>query len=114
MPALLTLQIAKDHLRITTADGDPGDADLQLKLDQAIAIIVEYCGTTAWWRDVIVTWTEVTLPLAVQAAILLELGELWRFRGDDRADEGPASTDGFDLSPAIRALLTRSRDPVIA
>jgi hypothetical protein len=114
MVDLVTLAQAKDHLRITTVLGDPSDADLDLKRAQAQAIILEYCTTTAHWREVALTWDATTVPFAVQAAILLELGELWRFRGDDRADEGPAATDGFDLAPAIRALLTRSRDPVLA
>ena len=36
---LITLAQAKCDLYITTPDGDPGDADIQLKLDQAEGII---------------------------------------------------------------------------
>lgn len=111
---LTTLAQAKAHLRITTPDGDPRDADLLMKLEQAEAIILEYCNTTAHWREITATWTPTTLPRPVHAAILLELGELWQFRGDEPGDAGAARTDGFDLSPAIRALLMRSRDQVIA
>lgn len=113
MTELVTLAQAKGHLRLTWADGDPRDTDLEMKLAQAQAIIVEYCDTTAYWRDVTETWDADTVPKSVHAAILLELGELWQFRGDEPGDAGAARTDGFDLSPAIRALLTRQRDPVI-
>jgi hypothetical protein len=42
MGVLVTLQEGKDHLRLTTPAGDAGDADLQLKLDAAEAVIVDY------------------------------------------------------------------------
>ena len=49
---LVTLAQAKGHLRLTWADGDPRDADLQLKLDSAEAIILDACNATVYWRDV--------------------------------------------------------------
>ena len=113
MSLFLTLADAKTHLRITTPDDDPGDLDLQTKLDHAEAIILDYCGSTAWWRDVITTWTAATVPHVVKAAILLELGELYRYRGDDYALEESPRTDGEDLNPRVRDLLRRSRDPVV-
>lgn len=108
----LTLQEAKDHLRITTPAGHPDDVDIQAKLDAAQAIILDYCNTTATWRDVTATWTAATVPQPVTAAMLLELGELMRFRGDDL--EAPERQPDTDLSPQIVGLLRRSRDPVIA
>jgi len=113
MTELVTLAEAKTHLRITTADGSAGDADIQMKLDAATAIIVEYCATTAYWKTTTAEWDADTVPLPVKHAILLELGELYRFRGDD--PEGPARDPaiGADLAPAIVGLLRRSRDPVV-
>lgn len=111
---LVTLAEAKTHLRITTAEGHPGDVDIQAKLDAAEAIILDYCNTTAWWRDITVTWTPENVPRQVHAAILLQLGELDRFRGDDVEGEGPPRDENADLSPPIIGLLRRTRDPVIA
>lgn len=108
-PGLVTLAEAKDHLRLTdTAQ----DVDVQSKLDAATAIILDFCNTTAYWRDVTATWESATVPRQVRAAILLELGELWRFRGDDA--EAPARWDDHDLSPAIIGLLRRTHDPALA
>lgn len=113
-PGLVTLAAAKTHLRITTPDDDPGDLDLQTKLDHATALVIDYCASTAWWRAVAATWTADTVPFVVTASILLELGELYRYRGDDIAlEEGPR-TDGEDLNPRVRDLLRRTRDPVVA
>lgn len=108
----VTIQEAKDHLRITTPPGHPDDVDIQAKLDAAQAILLDYCNTTAVWRDITVTWTAATVPLPVKQAILLELGELMRFRGDDV--DVPARETETDLSPMIVGLLRRSRDPVVA
>ena len=45
---LVTLQQAKDHLQVPTMPGgDPDEADLQLKLDQAEAIILDYLAAKA-------------------------------------------------------------------
>lgn len=108
-PGLVTLAEAKDHLRLTdTAQ----DADVQAKLTAAEGIILDFCNTTAYWRDVTATWDSATVPRQVRAAILLELGELWRFRGDDV--EAPERWDDHDLSPAILGLLRRTHDPALA
>ena len=114
LPALVTLDQAKQHLHIVMPAGDPDEPDLQLKLAQAQAIIIDYCNTTTYWRALTATWTSATVPEPVTAAILLELGELWRFRGDDLHDEGPPHEAGLDLSPVIVSLLRRTRDPVLA
>jgi hypothetical protein len=76
--ALVTLQQAKDHLQLPTmAAGHPDEADLQLKLDQAEAIILDFLAAKA---DP--AWTPATVPPQVTAAILLLLGGLYRHRGD--------------------------------
>lgn len=111
---LVTLQQAIDHLLLPiVVDSDPIDPrqrDLELKLAAAEAIILGYLKTVpAEWVD------ETTTPADVQAAILLQCGELWRFRGDDRANEG-ADQDATlgQLSPTITNLLRRRRDPALA
>ena len=73
------LAAVKRHLQIPATDTDPdGDADLTLKLAQAEAIILDYIKATANPP----TGAAATI---VDAAVLLQVGELWRFRGDDRA-----------------------------
>ena len=111
---LVTLDEAKDHLRLAFAAGDPREADLQMKLDAAEAAILDYCNTTETWRAVTVTWTAGTAPRQVSAAILLLTGELWRFRGDDGSPDSPARDPLTDFSPQVCGLLRRTRDPVLA
>lgn len=108
MSTFITLQQAKDHLRLTDTGDSPSaeDADLQLKLDQAEAIILDRLGGDD-------DWTVDTVPLAVQAAILEQLGELWRFRGDDTAQDLPKRDHGY-LAPTIESKLHRHRDPPLA
>lgn len=99
--ALVTLQAAKDHLRIRTFDRD---ADLQLKVDQASAIVLDYlkAGAVAGWSD-----GTVAVPGHVEAATLLVVGHLNEHLGDDmKADEA--------LWLAVGRLLMRMRDPALA
>lgn len=109
--SLITLEQAKWQLRITTVGGSPADpieAEILSKMAEAEAIILDYLKTPdPTWVD------ELTTPASVRAAILYELGELWRFRGDDQAGQGPAPGDG-DLSPVIVGILRRYRDPALA
>src|SRR5262252_395643 len=111
---LVSLDQAKDHLRLAFAAGDAREADLQLKLNTAEAAILDYCNTTQTWREVTTTWDSNTAPLQVTAAILLLTGELWRFRGDDASPEMPLRDPLTDFSPQICGLLRRTRDPVLA
>jgi len=112
---ILTLATAKAHLLITTPAGDPGDVDLTAKLQQAEAIILDYCATTAARQTDVAGWTDATTtPQVVQAAILLQLGELFRFRGDDQEAQGaPRPMTDDDLAPVVARLLRRWRDPVV-
>jgi len=110
----ITLKQAKDHLNIATPDGDVGDADLQLKMVQAEGVILGWLNNTAWGRTMTAAWLPDTMPWEAHACILLQLAELWRFRGDDRHDEGPQRNESLDLSPVIVGLLRRLRDPVLA
>lgn len=99
MAALITKDQAKQQLRI---DFDDQDDDLEMKMEQASAIIVDYL------KKLDHGWTTLTVPPPVQAAILLVLTALW----DDRTGEG----DGDYLAPdgPVARLLMRFRDPALA
>jgi hypothetical protein len=100
---LVTLAQAKAHLRITTPALDPGDVDIQLKLDQAEAIILDYLQD----NPAASAWTAATVPGPVTAVILLMLARLYEHRGDaDKEDE--------NTWVAINRLLVRLRNPAIA
>jgi len=100
---LVTLATAKEHLRITLPLGDPVEADIQLKLDQAEAIILDYIA-----ERVDPLWVSPeTAPKPVTAAILLMLARLYEHRGD--LEEADA-----DLWLAIERILMRMRDSAIA
>lgn len=103
MSTIVTLDEAKQHLRRLTPAGDPSDADLQLKIDQAEAIIQDYCEAEA---------LDPT-DLVIKAAILLELAELDRWRGDDAETQQRAPADGY-LIPIVTAILHRRRPIPIA
>ena len=104
MAALVSLPVGKTHLRITDSDHD---AEIQLKIDHASAIIVDYLKDRA--DD---AWTESTAPLPVQAAVLYMLGQLYEHRGDDL--ESGAGDFDTGVWEAIDRLLKRFRDPALA
>ena len=58
---LVTLTQAKAHLRITMPDGDPGDVDLQFKLDQAEAVILNYLKGANLHRAVLLNFGTTSL-----------------------------------------------------
>jgi hypothetical protein len=105
---LVTLIQAKEHLGIPSddlADTDR-DADIQLKLDQAEGYVLDRCGSTAWWRAITTTWTAVTVPPAVTAAILFVVGHLREHRGDDPPDDA--------FWAVVDRLIGLHKDPVLA
>lgn len=109
--SMVTLAQAKRHLQIwtpITSPLDDVDEDITLKLAQAESIIIDYLKSNDGWD-------ETTVPPLVQAAVLLQLAELFRFRGDDPASAATAPTyaDG-QLSPAITNILRRYRDPAMS
>lgn len=108
--SLIALDDAKLHLNITDTSHD---SDVAMKLDAAEAIVLDYIGSTSTWRTTAAAWTADTLPAVVQAAILVQLGELYGAsgRGDDA--KGPVYTPG-QLSPQVTNYLMRYRDPVVA
>lgn len=109
--SLITIDQAKAHLRIDTASGSPvdaADADLLLKMAAAESIVLDYLKVPATSPEY---WNDTTVPPLVQAAVLLQLGELYRFRGDD-VEHGPQTAG--DLSPIVTNILRRYRDPALA
>lgn len=116
-PPLVTLQMAVDHLRLpltvspSSPETDPLLRDLRLKLETAQQMILDYLKDRASsdWED------EHTTPPLVQGAILIQMTELWRFRGDDPGsiEQSPKYDDG-QLSPTITNMLRRWRDPALA
>lgn len=114
----ITLQQAKSHLRVSWAAGDPREQDLELKCAAAEAAIFQYVERNEPGRTTAATWvTPSSTHPSVQAAVLIELGELWRYRGDDSDFAGERqSRSGPDapLAPAIVGLLKLFTDPVVA
>lgn len=119
----ITLVQAKNHLRVSWAAGDPREQDLEIKAAAAEATILEYVSRNEPGRTTAATWlTPSSTHPKAQAAVLIELGELWRFRGDDSdfASErqarstDPSSGQASDLAPAVIGLLRLFTDPVIA
>ncbi len=105
MASLVSLEMAKVHLGITDTNSD---SDVQLKAEQATALVLERCNSTAYWRAITPTWTADTVPQSVQSAILLLLAHLEA----DRGDGGMASDS--EVWTAINKRLAFNRDPVIA
>jgi hypothetical protein len=110
MATLVTLDQLKARLRITSTDED---ADLQDLLDQAEALVVNWCSVTAASAAVAAAWLPGTVPRVVIAAILVQAGELDRFRGDD-ADAPPRAPDGEVLAVTVRELLRPYHDLAMA
>lgn len=112
MDALVTLDQAKKHLKRPLGPSQEDD-DLEMKVLQAQALVLEYLSdsTDATWTATMDAWTDDNLPLQVQAAILLQLGDLYRYRGDGPDDTG--SQNG-DLATGVKRCLYRLRTPVVA
>lgn len=115
MATLITLDEFKDHARITWS---AEDADLQLKLDVAEELVLDYVNQrrdddAADWEAEVYAWTPVSAPQRVRQAILLMATELYRFRGDDPATDQAKRGLG-ELPPAVTALLYRLRDPAVS
>ena len=119
---MITTYDARRHLRV---DGNQDDAEIEQKLFEAIAIAASYCGIPATeppydlWDAIFArdTKTEAETEAAyladkanwqaraLDAGILLILGELWRCRESGTADP---------LSPAVKRILDMFRKPTYA
>ena len=115
MAQFVTLAQAKAHLRLATPEGHPDDADVQEKLDAAEAVVLRYVQRSVVGVSLVASWGSEA-PADLRAAVLLQLGELWRFRGDDPATLAlaPARDVATDLAPVVLGLLRRFGDPVLA
>jgi hypothetical protein len=104
---IITVDQALDHLRISPEGSIPDG--LQSKIDQAEAMVLTYVQSSD-----APTWTEQQMAL-LQAAVLIQLTELWRFRGDDPPDwRESSSAAGNYLSPSVRRILYPLRRPTVA
>lgn len=104
MVGFVTLQQAKDHLRL---DFDDADDDLELKIDQAFDIITDYLKIDADTRS---DWEAdpSLIPARTKAAMLLLLTDLWDVR------DGTGDGDYIKADGPIARLLMRQRDPAMA
>lgn len=114
--AIVTLDQLKAHLKLS---GTEEDDDLDLKLAQAEAVVLGYVNQRVSdaddWSETVTGWTATTAPPEVKAAILMQAGELYRYRGDDEAaDTHQKLREHGMLSPYVMALLYRYRDPALA
>ena len=114
MQNVVTLRQAKAHLNLPP-DVTVGDADLKLKLEAAHEIVADYLtqrrSDADEWTATVDAWTAATVPARVVHAILLQFGDLYRFRGDDA--DAPQRAPG-ELAQGVTALLYRLRDPALA
>lgn len=106
--ALVTLASAKAQLLIDSSDAR--DEDIRSKIEIAEALVLTYIkstlGSPADWAD------EDAVPKVVKGAILYQVAELHRFRGDDEA--GPQRNPYRMLSPMVEGMLSHYRDPTLA
>jgi hypothetical protein len=104
--SLVSLDQAKDHLRV---DHDDDDEDIFDKVEQASAIILDYLKLDT----PPISWGNLSgdsppgtgVPKVVQSSVLLALGELHNKREASEVNV---------LSEAVKNLLRRSRDPALA
>lgn len=109
MPDLITIDEAKAHLRVTTVQED---GDIEDKLLAATQVVIDYLTRRdTSWNAQMAAWTSETVPASIRAAILVQLGELYRKRGDESEIE---PVRPVALSPTVMALLMRYRDPGVA
>lgn len=104
--ALITLEQARDHLQLTS-DASNVIEDVVSKMEQASEMVLDRINTTAYWRAISLDWDELTVPKAVQAAMLMVLTHLYEHRGDD-----PSTEDA--MWRAVDSRLSLHKDPVIA
>ncbi len=104
MIGLIDLADAKAHLHITNT---ASDVDIEAKILQASAIVMQHCKLSVIPNDWIVNSSpiEYQIPYDIQAAVYLETAELFMNR------EGSAS--GV-LSEGIQNLLRAYRTPTLA
>jgi hypothetical protein len=96
MSMLVTRQQAADHLRID--DATPEADDLDLKIMAASAVVLDYIERTI--DDFLNSDSDAEVPYQIQAATLLLVGDMYRYREAGSPDYNDAT-----LPSAVRALL---------
>ena len=98
---LVSLDTAKDHLRVPD---DDHDADISAKLEASQELIISKLGAAA---DP--AWDETSAPRVVTHAILIALDALYERRGGDEANDALRKA-----LQTIDLLLALYRDPSLA
>lgn len=102
---LISLAEAKAHLRV---DHDSDDVDITAKIEEASDAVLSYLklsGVPSAWSGATGESPGTSVPPRIKSATKLAVGILFEHRGEGVADV---------LSPAVRSLLHRDRDPSIA
>lgn len=109
MAALVKLERAVTHLRLPMTSGDH---ELEQKVEEASAIVLAFIDrpTDAVWTAAIAAWDDETAPAVVQAAVLLQIADMYTHRGD----EGRSGTTGIGSEAELLLRATGYRDPVMA
>lgn len=125
---LVTWEMAIGHLKLTVPESSPQmtalEADIRHKIEVAEELVLDHVNqrigdTAEEWADDVALWNvaggspSLPVPARVQAAVLIQLAELHRFRGDDHDDDMPERGMG-ELHPRAVSYLYRLRDPAIA
>jgi hypothetical protein len=109
--ALVTLETAKLHCRVTDARQD---ADVQRFVDQATAIVLDYLVDNA----AAATWTPETVPKPVELAVLMFTQYYYRRnRGDDNPRDLGMIGDTWtaqEVWTEVRPILIPYRPPVFS
>lgn len=102
---LVTLQEAKDHLRI---DFDAEDNDLTLKIHAASGAVARYLKIpSSFFADTATLQTDT--PFEIKAAVLILLGIFYRDRDGAEMEKWAQGT----LPHVVTALLYTYRDPAL-
>lgn len=123
-PVIATIDQLIDHLKLPKRTGSPpsgpNDDDLQMKLDAATQLVLDYIehrhpADPEWTRQ-IEEWSIDPLspgspatvpPPVVILAVLEQAAEFYRFRGDDPSTDQPGKSEYGCLSKSIEGLLFR-------
>lgn len=119
IPTLVTVAQAREQLNEVSAASDAG---LQLKIDAATQLVCEYIQdrqpADPDWIAEIESWDGTESPSSVPAviaqAVLIQVAELYRFRGDDEDGAVPKGAESGDLAPQVTRMLKRYRSPSLA
>jgi len=114
IPTIVTLEQAQAHLRLSPVlSGSPAspvdDPDLQLKLDAATEVVCQRIAQRnpmdTDWIATIEAWTtgSPAAPAVVRLAVLEQVAEFYRFRGDDAPNERVEAMG--DLADTVKSVL---------